>query len=130
VAFWSALAEDQGRRYELALPSGPCEVGVPPEELAAVLDALLGNVLSHTPEGCRFTVSVAPRASGGGRLVIEDEGPGIPDASVVARGASGAGSTGLGLDIVRRAAEASGGSAAVGHRPGGGARVTVDLGPP
>jgi len=130
VAFWSALAEDQGRRYELTLPSGPCEVGVPPEELAAVLDALVGNVLSHTPEGCGFTVSVAPRPSGGGRLVVEDEGPGIPDTSVLARGASGAGSTGLGLDIVRRAAEASGGSAAVGHRPEGGARVTVDLGPP
>ena len=130
VAFWSALAEDQGRRYELTVPPGVCEVAVDPEELAAVVDALLQNVLSHTPEGCGFSVSVAPGASGGGRLVVEDEGPGIPDPSVVARGASGGGSTGLGLDIVRRAAEASGGSAAVGHRPGGGARVTVDLGPP
>jgi signal transduction histidine kinase len=49
----------------------------------------------------------------------------------VARGASGAGSTGtgLGLDIARRTAEAAGGSLRIGSGPRGGARIELDLPP-
>src|SRR5262249_19682594 len=47
----------------------------------------------------------------------------------VVRGASGRGSTGLGLDIARRIAEASGGSLTIGRSPRGGAAVTLALGP-
>jgi signal transduction histidine kinase len=62
-------------------------------------------------------------------LVVEDDGPGFPDgAAAVGRGTSYGGSTGLGLDIVRRTAEASGGRVELGTGPAGGARVTVVLG--
>ena len=46
------------------------------------------------------------------------------------RGESGAGSTGLGLDIVRRSAEASGGSLALVPAHDGGTRAVLELGPP
>jgi signal transduction histidine kinase len=49
---------------------------------------------------------------------------------VLERGDSRAGSTGLGLDIARRTAVASGGDLTIGRSPAGGARVTMRLGPP
>lgn len=49
---------------------------------------------------------------------------------MAARGASGSGSTGLGLDIARRAAQAAGGTLGLGAAAGGGAQVTLELGPP
>jgi len=58
---------------------------------------------------------------------VADSGPGLP-ATGVGRGASSIGSTGLGLDIARRAAEASGGALTLAQAPGGGALVRLDLG--
>ncbi|MGH8999977.1 MAG: sensor histidine kinase, partial [Acidimicrobiia bacterium] len=127
--FWSALADDQGRRWSLDLSRADpdrTEVGVAPDELEAAFDALLGNVFSHTPEGTPFRVEVSSPPGGGTRLVVEDSGPGISD-EFVARGESGAGSTGLGLDIVRRTAVGAGGSMTVGRSPEGGARFELDF---
>ncbi|GLW08561.1 two-component sensor histidine kinase [Microtetraspora sp. NBRC 13810] len=120
VAFWSALAEDQERTTTLDLHPGPLPVAVAAEELAACVDALLGNVFAHTPEGVALTVRLSP----GVLLEILDEGPGFP-AGRLERGSSGAGSTGLGLDIARRTAESAGGTLTLGRGPDGGARVTL-----
>jgi signal transduction histidine kinase len=130
VAFWTPLAEDQGRAVTLHLPDAPSPVRSGCADLEAALDALLGNVVAHTPEGTGVTVTLGPDDGGGALLVVSDEGPGFPDESVLARGRSGAGSTGLGLDIARRTAAASGGDLRVGAAPGGGARVWMRLGPP
>ena len=62
--------------------------------------------------------------------MIADDGPGFPDADPTERGRSSGGSTGLGLDIARRIAEASGGSLMIGRSTSGGGAVTVGLGPP
>ena len=62
-------------------------------------------------------------------MSVEDTGPGFSDDDPVRRGASGGGSTGLGLDIARTTAEASGGSLTIRNTAGGG-HVIVDLGPP
>ena len=124
VKFWGALAEDQGRRYGLEVPPGPLPVAVAREDLAAAVDALLGNVVAHTPDGTGFRVTVSAGVDAA-RLVVEDDGPGLPGAAVLARGASGAGGTGLGLDIVRRTAEAAGGTVTATNVPG--ARITVTL---
>jgi signal transduction histidine kinase len=110
------------------LAAGPLPVGVAAPELAACLDALLGNVFAHTPQGTSFTVRLRPRAEGGAVLSVADTGPGFADADLVRRGASGGQSTGLGLDIARQAAEASGGSLSI--KPGPGGHVVVELGPP
>ncbi|NBE85132.1 sensor histidine kinase [Micromonospora rubida] len=128
VAFWSVLAEDTGREVRCDLNPGPLPVRVPADELAAALDALLGNVFAHTPDGTAFTVRLA-RDADGVVLTVSDEGPGMP-AATVRRGASPAGSTGLGLDIARRAAEAGGGRLELRTAPGGGAEVRLRLAPP
>jgi signal transduction histidine kinase len=46
---------------------------------------------------------------------------------VLRRGASGGGSTGLGMDIVRQAAEVGGGSLHIAAGPTGGAHVRLEL---
>ena len=129
VAFWTPLAEEEGREVRLELVEGPCPVRTSPADLEAALDALLGNVVAHTPEGTSLTVSLRPEADGA-LIVVSDEGPGFADDEVVRRGESRAGSTGLGLDIARRTAAASGGDLRIGRAAGGGARVSMRLGPP
>ena len=43
------------------LPAAPLPVAVPADDLAAALDALLGNVFAHTPDGTALAVSLRPR---------------------------------------------------------------------
>ena len=129
VAFWTPLAEEEGREVRLRLADQPCPVRTSPGDLEAALDALLGNVIAHTPEGTTLTVALRPEGDGA-LIVVSDEGPGFADDEVVRRGESRAGSTGLGLDIARRTAAASGGDLRIGRAPGGGARVSMRLGPP
>jgi signal transduction histidine kinase len=124
--FWSVLAEDEGRRFDVDLPDGPVAVRVAATDLAAALDALLGNVFAHTPDGTAIAVSVRPRGAGGGEVTVRDGGPGIR-ADALERGRSGAGSTGLGLDIARRTAEASGGALHLATSPRG-TEVRLELG--
>ncbi|MET9810076.1 sensor histidine kinase [Streptomyces halstedii] len=132
MGFWSALAEDEGRTVRLAGVDRTVRIPVARAELAAALDALLGNVFRHTPEGTAFAVDV--HHSGDAVIVlVSDAGPGIPDPeAALARGASGrgdgpgaVGSTGLGLDIVRRVAESTGGDLRVGRSVLGGTEVRV-----
>lgn len=130
VAFWTPLAEEEGRVVRLELADLPCPVRASPADLEAAVDALLGNVIAHTPEGTALSVSLHPADAGGALLLVSDEGPGFADDDVVRRGESRAGSTGLGLDIARRTAAASGGDLRIGQAPGGGARVAMRLGAP
>jgi signal transduction histidine kinase len=129
VAFWAVLAEDTDRAVHRDLPAHPLPVAVPADDLAAALDAVLGNVFAHTPDGTAFSVSLRPRADGGATLIVADDGPGFPGShtGVLRRGQSGAGSTGLGMDIARRAAEAGGGSLHIDSSTAGGARVRLEL---
>jgi signal transduction histidine kinase len=130
AAFWQPLAEDQERPMMVEVAAGPVLVSVSSEDVAACTDILLENVFSHTAEGAAFTVRLSRRAGGGAWLVVADDGPGFPDADPTERGRSSGGSTGLGLDIARRIAEASGGSVTIGRSTSGGGAVTVGLGPP
>jgi signal transduction histidine kinase len=128
VRFWSVLAEEEGRTVSVQIPDGPLPVRVAPTDLGAAVDALLGNVFAHTPEGTAVRVAVRPRAAGGAEVVVADAGPGMPD-TAIARGRSGGGSTGLGLDIARRTAEASGGGLRLTSSVAG-TEVVLDLGEP
>jgi signal transduction histidine kinase len=129
TAFWRPLAEDQYRRMTVILPNLRMPVLVSAQDMAACLDVLLENVFAHTAEGTAFSVRVSARARGGAWLVVSDDGPGFSHPDPVRRGLSSGGSTGLGLDIVQRVADASGGTMTLGRSPAGGAAVTVGLGP-
>jgi signal transduction histidine kinase len=130
AAFWWPLAEDQERPMMVDVVPGPVPVRTSGEDLAACTDILLENVFSHTPDGCAFAVKLSRRAGGGAWLVVADDGPGFPDTDPTERGRSTGGSTGLGLDIAQRIAEASGGTLTIGPSTSGGGAVTVGLGPP
>lgn len=140
LAFWAPLAEDQERAFDFVgpdaneenLPVGSTTVAVSIDELEAAVDALLGNVFAHTAEGTAFRVEVRALSDGWISLAVEDAGPGFsPD--FVARGVSGTGGTGLGLDIARRTAEGVGGHFRIGRSAAGGARIAMEFpttGPP
>ena len=130
--FWSALAEDQNRPCQLIGADRPAPVPVPRSDLAAAADSLIGNIFKHTAEGTGFTVTLH-RGEGAVLILVTDAGPGIADPeAALRRGSSGAGSTGLGLDIARRVAESAGGALKIGVSPHGGAQVQLRLrtGPP
>jgi signal transduction histidine kinase len=127
LAFWSALAEDQGRAWRFVGGGVPAPVPVAATDLAGVMDVLLGNVFRHTDERVGFSVALWTD-QGTVFVVVEDAGPGIADPEAALRrghGAGGSGSTGLGLDIVRRVAEGAGGGVHIGRSRPGGAQVHV-----
>jgi signal transduction histidine kinase len=126
-AFWAVLMEDQGRAFTVDLEPDEARVRVTGPDLEAAVDAVLQNALVHTPDGA--AVGVAVRSAGGGfvDVVVTDHGPGFPS-ELVNRGRSTAGSTGLGLDIARRTAEASGGRLVLQPGTDGGACVVMSFG--
>ncbi|GHA10839.1 two-component sensor histidine kinase [Streptomyces spiroverticillatus] len=129
MEFWSALAEDEGREVRLAGVDRPVRIPVARPELAAALDALLGNIFRHTPEGTPFSLDVH-NGDDAVIVLVSDAGPGIADPeAALARGNKGdrAGSTGLGLDIVRRVAESTGGDVRIGRSVLGGTEVRIWL---
>jgi signal transduction histidine kinase len=127
AAFWAVLAEDQDRALAVDIPSGPLRVAAEARDLGDALDALIGNVFSHTDEGVGFMVAVGENDGQGVWLEVSDEGHGFSSSAVLERGLSVSGSTGLGLDIARRLAERSGGSIEIGSSASGGARVRLNL---
>lgn len=125
ATFWLPLAEDQGRTTEIAAISSTHPVPVPEDDLTAAIDALIGNVLDHTPQGTPFRVTVRTTPAGTAELSVADEGPGFPPTYAAERGTSGGGSTGLGLDIARRTAQDAGGTFDIASDAAHGTRVTL-----
>ncbi|HSF87572.1 MAG TPA: HAMP domain-containing sensor histidine kinase [Acidimicrobiia bacterium] len=126
MSFWNVLAEEEGRETSLEIPAVGPMVSAPEADVEAAIDALIGNVLAHTKEGTGYSV-VCGTEGNKAVITVDDAGFGF-DPATVERGKSGAGSTGLGLDIARRTADATGGSLTVGASPRGGARVSMTLG--
>jgi two-component system OmpR family sensor kinase len=119
--------------------AGPVLVEGSRDELHRLTINLLENALRHTPAGTEIRVSSSLDNDGQARLVVEDDGPGVPDhlrETLFERFVRGAGdrggSFGLGLAIVRAVAETHGGSVTInptGERAGAsyGARFVVTL---
>ncbi|MFN8234306.1 MAG: HAMP domain-containing sensor histidine kinase [Actinomycetota bacterium] len=123
------------RSLEL-IAAGPVWVIGDGVRLRQVLDNLLDNVRSHTPEGSRSVIGVA-RDGDDAVLTVEDDGPGLdvedPDKvferffrTDASRSRSGGGS-GLGLSIVAAVVAAHGGTVHADRSPLGGARFRVRL---
>jgi PAS domain S-box-containing protein len=127
VAESDALA---GREVAFDVEPTPINIDVPKVE--RIIENLLVNAVRHTPPQARVWVRVAP-GSEGGVLVVEDDGPGIPQedrARIFAafeRGETSAHApgSGIGLTLVARFAELHGGRAWVEEREGGGASFMV-----
>ena len=128
--------EPQIGDHEVVLDLDPVTLDGIRDELVRMVANLVGNALRHTPGGTEIRVRL--RAQGGrGELVVEDDGPGIPEElrvrifeRFVRRGGEGAGSTGIGLAIVRAAAQRHGGDVrveATDEATGTGARFVVQL---
>ncbi|MEU8731606.1 HAMP domain-containing sensor histidine kinase [Streptomyces tendae] len=127
MGFWSALAEDEGRKWRVAGADRPVRIPVARADLTASLDALLGNVFRHTPEGTAFAVDLH-NGEDAVIVLVSDAGTGIADpeaAMARGRGSGTDGSTGLGLDIVRRMAESTGGDVRIGSSVLGGTEVRI-----
>ncbi|WP_446219737.1 HAMP domain-containing sensor histidine kinase [Micromonospora sp. IBHARD004] len=130
MVFWAALAGDQNRPHGVSGAQLRIPAPVPRAELAAALDAVIGNVFRYTPQGTAFEVAVS-RRDGYVAIRIDDAGPGIanPDRAL-RRGASDQGSTGLGLDIAKRVALQASGSVSIDRARLGGASVVMLLADP
>ena len=124
MGFWQVVAAAQDRNATMVRPDNPIPVGVTAADVLAVLDNLVQNVLTHTEAGVAFNVAVTADPP---TLTVADKGGGLASPAAFTRGASGGGSSGLGLDIVRQIAERSGGSVVLGSGPG--TQITVAFGP-
>ncbi|MEM7788033.1 MAG: HAMP domain-containing sensor histidine kinase [Bacteroidota bacterium] len=101
--------------------------------LERVLLNFLDNALRHTPAGQTVRLFVDEEARETVRLVVEDDGEGVPEAEVGAlfqrfsQKGGRRGRVGLGLYFCRIAAEGWGGEAGYEPAPGGGARFWIRL---
>jgi len=127
AAFWQVLADEQERSMSVTAGAAGVELAMGADSVGTVIDVLVGNVFSHTEPGTAFSLTTG---ESGNRpwLEVSDNGPGFGDHSLLQRGMSGHGSTGLGLDIAQRAAEMTGGGVEIETGQNGGARVRVWFG--
>jgi heavy metal sensor kinase len=128
----SVLAEERGIALDVTIDSPLPALADPIMVRQAVIN-VVDNAIKFTPEGGRVLISSESDAREH-RLVIDDEGPGIPAAlrtrlldrfyRVEGTGAAGAG---LGLAIVDRAMAANRGRIVIDTNQAGGVRVILSL---
>ncbi|HEY8770792.1 MAG TPA: HAMP domain-containing sensor histidine kinase [Thermoleophilaceae bacterium] len=127
---WAGTAAEHGILLTAAA-NGAGRGWCAPADLDRVLDALVENALSYSPEGSEVEI-----VAGRDEIEILDRGPGLApgeEEQVMERfhrgraGRHGPPGTGLGLAIAAELARRWGGAASIRNRPGGGARARVDL---
>jgi two-component system OmpR family sensor kinase len=136
-----ALASARGIRFELAPDEGPLPaVAAPREVVETCLSVLVDNASRYAPKGGRVRVGMAAGPGGALRLVVSDDGPGVPAEEGervferLFRGkavrAAGPRGFGLGLSLARRLARSAGGDVALENPGQPGARFAVLFPPP
>lgn len=137
--FWAAPAAERGLTFDAPEPGAPLWVKGDPFRLRQILNNLMSNALKFTAEG-RVALEVETQAQDDRmelRLIVRDQGPGIPPeamdrlfapfaqaSSEVARTYGG---TGLGLVVSRDLARLMGGELSAESRPNEGAAFILDL---
>lgn len=131
---FAATADRAG--ITLLVDTQPMTCSADPIRLRQAVGNLLTNALRHTPAGGRITISA--RTRGEAQVIdVADTGPGLTpeeQAMVFERfwraersRSRQTGGSGLGLSIVRKLAEAHGGTVSVTSTPGAGATFTLRL---
>lgn len=132
LAELTPLALERGQEIEYIVDEAadtraPCVA----DGVAILLRNLVGNAVRHAPQGGHVRVTLL-RDGARLRLLVEDDGPGVPPADRArlterfCRLDEGGG-TGLGLSIVRRIVELHDGALAFDESPLGGLKVTAEL---
>ncbi|HEX3317998.1 MAG TPA: HAMP domain-containing sensor histidine kinase [Solirubrobacteraceae bacterium] len=129
----AAELEPIAEGHEITVEAEPAVVSGARDELLRMASNLIANAIRHTPPGTEVRAGVGLR-DGGVELAVTDDGPGVPPdlaphvfERFVRGGGDRAGSSGLGLAIVRAVAEAHGGTVVLETPEGGGARFVVRL---
>jgi PAS domain S-box-containing protein len=121
--------------HPVTVEAEPVLVEVDGPKVERIVENLVTNAAKYTPDGTPVRVFVRKQEDGV-LIVVEDEGPGIPEALKEAvfepfeRGPDAprrAAGTGIGLSLVARFAELHGGRAWVENRPTGGSSFRVFL---
>ncbi|WP_322974310.1 sensor histidine kinase [Actinacidiphila epipremni] len=74
-----ARAAGPDHHWRLDLPEEPVTVPGDGPRLHQVLANLLANARAHTPPGTHVTASLRREPGGGARIVVADDGPGVPE---------------------------------------------------
>jgi signal transduction histidine kinase len=131
-----------GRQIDVELPASPLWVLGDPDQLAQVIENLIGNAIKYAPSETAVVVSACAE-NGRVRVDVRDHGPGIPEDALERifekffrlvsappgdeHAVSGPRGLGLGLYICRRIVEAHGGRVWASNAPGGGSVFSVEL---
>jgi signal transduction histidine kinase len=129
-----AVTDRAAASVTVAPPDRVMQVLVDRIAFEKAIRALLSNALKFTPPDGAITLSARRDPDGGGGIVVEDSGPGIPPAErqavlepfVKGRDARAAGA-GLGLARVQAVMQAHGGEVLLGEAPGGGLAARLVL---
>jgi len=130
-----AMAELAGVKLDFQLPPEPAMVSGDSFILRAAVTNLLENAIDFSPAGEVVAVSIETK-DGTHRVIIEDRGEGIPDYArekIFERFFSlrhlrtGRKGTGLGLTLVKEAAELHQGTVTMEERQGGGTRFVISI---
>ena len=119
--------------HAISVDTSPAVVEGAPDDLHRLALNLLENAIRHTPPGTHVHATVT-NGGGAARLIVEDDGPGIPPElrdRIFERFVRGEGdggrSFGLGLSIVQAVAQAHGGTVRLETPADGGTRFVVEL---
>jgi PAS domain S-box-containing protein len=119
---------------DVRLQADPILATIDPAKVERIVENLLANAAKHTPDGTVIWIRVIPE-EGGIQIVVEDDGPGVPQdvrTAIFEPFRQGPGDhpspgAGIGLSLVARFAALHGGTAWVQDREGGGASFRVRL---
>lgn len=126
--FWQVLAEEQHRPWRVELPSVALTLRASAEDLQAMVDVLIDNIFTHTPETAAVHLSLEQISARQAVLTVADTGPGLPaGVDVMARGTSTRGSTGLGFSIAQSTLRALGGQLEIQTQPNEGTQLRLLL---
>ncbi len=147
ISRFDPQAAAQGVELFLSPVGEPVIIGIDPQRVEQILNNLLSNALRFTSKGGKISVqcsvssgqfSEIDRLIAGNRLLVtvKDSGPGIPEESLPhiferfykadqSRTPVEGGSTGLGLSIARKLAQAHGGDITAANHLEGGAVFTL-----